>query len=209
PEDPGVDRSYLLRSGSDDATLRNALSARCFQNQSEEPQHRVVTHPTSDFLEHDVMSHRVEIRSQVEVDDVGLALNDRLRDALDRRVRGPLRPVAVGPRLEVSFEDRFQDEFERTLDHPIADGRNRKLAHLAAVFRDADFPRSSGSIPSLYQLLTKLIEKRVHAVCFDGVERHPIDTGGAVVLLRQLVGRTERFPFTDVTIQTPKSPRWV
>jgi hypothetical protein len=89
-------------------------------------------------------------------------------------VRRLLRPVAVRPRLEVSFEDRFQDEFERTLDHAIADGRYRKLAHLATLFRDADLPRSLGSIASLHQLLTKLVEKHVHAGCFDGVERHPI-----------------------------------
>jgi hypothetical protein len=60
------------------------------------------------------------------------------------------------------------------------------------------------SILPLDQLLTELIEKRVHAVCFDGVERHPVDTGGAVVLFRQLVGGAKRCPFTDVAIQTPK-----
>ncbi len=86
-DDPGVDRSYLLRSGSDHPALRNALPARRLQNHPEEPQHRVVAHPSSDFLEYDVMSHRIEIRSQVEVNNVGLAQQDSLRDALDRRVR--------------------------------------------------------------------------------------------------------------------------
>src|SRR5262249_55414451 len=170
-------------------------------------QHRVVTHPTSDFLEHDVMSHRVEIRSPVEVNDARLALEDCFRNTLDRRVRGPLRSVAVRPRLEVGFEDRLQDEVESTRYHAVAKRRNGKVAHLASLVRYADFPRSLGSIAPLHQLLTELVKTPVHAVCFDGFERHPIDTGGAVVLLRQLVGSVERFPFPDVALQAPTSPR--
>src|SRR5262249_38292378 len=125
------------------------------------------------------------------------------------RVCRLLRPVAIRPWLEISFEDGFQDQFERTLDHSITDGRNRKVADLAALLRDSDLPRSLGSIPPLSQLLAELLKKHLHALGFDSVERHPIDTGGAVVLLRQLVGRAERFSFTGVAIQAPKSPRWV
>jgi hypothetical protein len=111
----------VTEQGRNDAALGNALPARRFQNQSEEPPHRVIAYPPSDFLEYDVMSHRIEIRSPVEVDDLGLALNDCLRAALDRRGRGLLRAVAIRPGLEVGFEDRFQDEFQRTLHHTIAD----------------------------------------------------------------------------------------
>ena len=121
------------------------------------------------------MPYRVEIGLQVQIDDVGFPLDDCLRNALDRRVRGLLRPVAVGPRLEVSFEDWFQDEFERTLYHPIADGRNGKVAHLASLFRYSDSPRSLGSIAPLHQLLAELVKQHVHAIYFDGFERHPID----------------------------------
>jgi len=53
-DDVGVDRSYLLRTGRDHSALRNALLARRFQNQSEEPQHRVVAHPPSHFRQHDL-----------------------------------------------------------------------------------------------------------------------------------------------------------
>src|SRR5712691_2966863 len=69
------------------SALRNTLSARRLQHHPEEPQHRVVAHPTRNLLEYDVMSHRIEIRSQVEVNDVGLALQDGVRNALDRRLR--------------------------------------------------------------------------------------------------------------------------
>src|SRR5262249_47452124 len=78
---------------------------------------------------------RAEVGFQVQIDDVGFPLDDSLRNALDRRVRGLLRPVAVGPRLEVSFEDGFQDEFECTLYHTVTDSRNRKLADLPSLFR--------------------------------------------------------------------------
>src|SRR5262245_40133762 len=151
---------------------------------------------------------RAEIGFQVQIDDVGFPLDDGLRNALDRRVRRLLRPVAVRPRLEISFEDGVQDEFERTLYHAIADRRNRELAHLASLLRYSDLPRSLGSIAPLHQLLAKLVEKRVHAVCFDGLKRHPITARGTVVLFGQLVGGTERLAFADVAIQAPKSPRW-
>src|SRR5262249_54179629 len=151
---------------------------------------------------------RAEVGFQVQIDDVGFPLDDSLRNALDRRVRGLLRPVAVGPRLEVSFEDGFQDEFECTLYHTVTDSRNRKLADLPSLFRYSDLPRSLGSIAPLHQLLTKLVEKRLHAHRFDGLERDAVSTGGAVVLFGQLIGGMERFPLADVPIQSPKSPRW-
>jgi len=69
------------------SALRNALLTRRFQNQSEEPQHRVVAHPPRHFRQYDVMSHRIEIGLQIEVDNVGLALQYCFRDALDRCVR--------------------------------------------------------------------------------------------------------------------------
>jgi len=60
-DDVRADRSYLLRTGRDHATLRNALTARCLENQSQEPQHRVVPDPASHFRQYDVMSHRIEV----------------------------------------------------------------------------------------------------------------------------------------------------
>jgi hypothetical protein len=56
------------------------------------------------------------------------------------------------------------------------------------------------SIAPLHQLLAKLVKKRVHTICCEFLERHPIDPGSTVVVFRQLVGGVERFPFTDVAI---------
>src|SRR5215510_6862249 len=133
-----------------------------------------------------------------------------MRPRLDSRWGGsfPLPGRELHPLEAPGFADGFQDEFERTLYHAITDRRNRKVAHLASLFRYSDLPRSLGSIAPLHQLLAKLVEKRVHAVCFDGLERHPITARGTVVLFGQLVGGTERLAFADVAIQAPKSPRW-
>src|SRR6476646_3275148 len=49
-----------------------------------------------DFLQYDVMSYRVEIGSQIEIDHVGLAVQYCCRDALDRRVCSLLRPNEPG-----------------------------------------------------------------------------------------------------------------
>ena len=44
----------------------------------------------------------------------------------------PLGSVAIRPGLEVGLEDRLQDELERTLDHAVADARNRKDTNFCA-----------------------------------------------------------------------------
>src|SRR5215471_9247659 len=81
------------------------------------------------FLQHDVMSYRVEIASQVEIDHVGLALQYRRADTLDRRVCGLLRPIAERTRLEIGFKDRFQDQLQCSLYHPGPDRWNGQLTN--------------------------------------------------------------------------------
>jgi site-specific DNA recombinase len=43
-DNAGDDRSYLLRTGRDDPTLRDAFSSRGFQHESQQPQHAIVVH---------------------------------------------------------------------------------------------------------------------------------------------------------------------
>src|SRR5437588_1659945 len=57
-----------------------------------------------------MMLHRIEIGAQIQVDDIGLVSQNRLRHALDRSRRRPLWPIAKRSRLEVRLEDRFQDQ---------------------------------------------------------------------------------------------------
>ena len=77
----------------------------------------------------------------------GFALINRLGHSVYRFMRCPFRSVSIRPRLEISFEDRFQDELECSLDHTIADRGNRKDADFGApVLRYLLLPCSHGSI---------------------------------------------------------------
>ncbi len=63
--------------------LRNTLLPRRLQNQFEEPQNLIIAHSPGHLLQHDMMPYRVKVASQIKVDDVGLALDDRFCNALD------------------------------------------------------------------------------------------------------------------------------
>src|ERR1700681_844105 len=95
--------SYLLRTGRDHPALRNALPARRLQHQSQEPEHRVIAARTSHFRQYDVMSHRIEIGSQVEVDDIGLALDDCVCHAPDWATRSRMDGIESWRTLPPSF----------------------------------------------------------------------------------------------------------
>jgi site-specific DNA recombinase len=133
PERPSDARSLLLRKGSDHRTLRYTLLSRCPQHPPEQPQHLRIVDSPRNFLQHDVMPYRVEVASQIEIDDVGLALQYCCRDTLDCRVCGLLRSIAERAWLEIGFKDRLQDQLQCALDHPVPDRWNRQLANLAAV----------------------------------------------------------------------------
>jgi hypothetical protein len=66
---------------------REARKISLSQQQLQEPQNRIIIDSPSHLLEHDMMSYRVEVGSQIKIDDVGLALKNCLSDALDRSVR--------------------------------------------------------------------------------------------------------------------------
>src|SRR5713226_6710780 len=72
------------------------------------------------------MLNVIEVRPQVNVNDSRLALHNGLCHSVYRLMRCPFRPVAIRPRLEISFEDRLQDKLECPLNHAITDSRNRQ-----------------------------------------------------------------------------------
>src|SRR6516162_6053948 len=89
----------------------------------------------------------IQVGSQVQIDDVGLLLHDPLGHAVDRFMSGSLRSVSVRSRLEVSFENRLQDEPEGSLDHAISDGRNGENSYFgSSVFRYFLLPNWHGLI---------------------------------------------------------------
>ena len=79
--------SCLLRKGSHHSALRNALLPRRLQQHVQKPQDRIVIHSPRHLLQHDMMFHRVKVGPQIKIDNVALALQNRLLHALDSSVR--------------------------------------------------------------------------------------------------------------------------
>src|SRR3954471_1488825 len=120
------------------------------------------------------MLHRIEIGAQIQVDDIGLVGQNRLRHALDCPRRRLLWPISKRSRLEVRFEDRFQDQLQCSLDHPVTNSRNRQMACSAIRLRYPYGPYPQGPIRALLQLLAKLVEKPLRTFGLYGFERYSI-----------------------------------
>src|SRR5579863_1773431 len=155
-----------------------------------------------------MVPHIVKVGPQINFDHARLAFDDLFSDVFYRRMRGPLRTVSVRSRLEIGLEDRFQDQLERTLHHAVPYGRDRKSADfLVALFRNLAPAVPQRTIGAPDQLLLDLLEETFHPTRFDGLECHPVNSGGAIVCLRHLVGFAERLHLADVHVQTPETPR--
>ena len=112
--------SYLLCTRHQDTSLRNAAFAAGLENGLQQPQNLLVIDSFRHFPQQDVMADPVEIRSQVHVYYRGLVLNHRFRHPLNGLMGRALRPVPIRPRLEISLEDRLQNQLERPLDHTVS-----------------------------------------------------------------------------------------
>jgi len=117
-----------LRGRSHHTTLGNTPLSRRLQLQLEQTQDIVVVDPPRYLLQQYVMPHGVKVGTQVKIDNVCLAAQNRFRYALDRVMRRPLRPIPKRPRLEIRLEDRLQDKLQRTLDHPVPQLLNMPLS---------------------------------------------------------------------------------
>src|SRR5215469_6762623 len=155
------------------------------------------------------MLNIVEVGSEVKIDDSSLLFHDRSVHSEYRFMSCPPWPVSVRPRLEISFEDRLQDELEGSLNHPVTNSRNRENADFGApVLRDFLLSYPHGLIRFSDQFVLNLLQKTLHSVSLDGCERHPVNARGSVITLRHLVGFLERFRLADMNVQSPESPSW-
>src|ERR1700730_11480520 len=119
------------------------------------------------------------------------------------------RSVSIRSRLEVSFENRFQNELECLLDHAITDGRDREDPDLgSAVLRYLFLPNPHRPIRLIDQFVLNLPEKTLRSALLDSLERDPVDSRCPVVLLRHLVGFLKGFHFADMDVQSPETPGW-
>src|SRR5215813_5093792 len=88
------------------------------------------------------MLNVIEVGPQIDIDDSRLALHNRLSHSVHRLMCCPFRSVSIRPRLEISFEDRLQNELECPLNHTIADSRNRQNADFLAPSLGISFFRA-------------------------------------------------------------------
>jgi hypothetical protein len=71
----------------DHPALRNALFARCLEDQPQQSHHVIVLNPERHLVEQQVMPHGVKVGPQIQIYDERLLLDDRLRDAVHRFMR--------------------------------------------------------------------------------------------------------------------------
>jgi len=99
-------------------------------------------------------------------------------------LRAPVGPEAVGDRLKVGLEDRFQDQFQRGLHDPVGHGRDAQRPQFPAGLGNHHSPhrgRCEGPRP---QLITDLVQERFHSVPGDDPDHGgPVDPGGARTLV--------------------------
>ena len=203
---PG-NQDYLLCKGSGHPTLRNSLLPGRLQDLFQQPHHRCILNPSRHLAQQQILPHVVKVGYQVKIDDAGLAFHNGFGHPGYRLLGCPFRSVSIRPWLKISFEDRLQDEFERTLNHAVTDRRNREDANLRApVLRDFLLPHRSGPIRVGEQFVSNLPKKTLHPAFFDGLERDPVDTRGPVVCFCHLVSFVKCFHLADVDVQSPETP---
>src|SRR5215469_1385637 len=153
------------------------------------------------------MLNIIEVGAEVNIDDSSLLFNDCLGYPVYRLMCCPFRSVSIRPRLEVSFEDRLQNELECPLNNTIADRRNRQNADfLAPVLGYFLLPRPHGPIRVGDQFVPYLLQKTLHSAFLDSLERDSVYSRCPVVFLRHPVGLVERLPFADVDVESPETP---
>ena len=93
---------------------------------------------------------------------------------LDRILRAPLRPVAIGMRIEVRLKDRFQHQLGGGLHHPVPDGRDAERPLAAAGLRDHHPPHRLWLIRLRNEVLPDAVQPLLQPRRFDRREAHPI-----------------------------------
>src|ERR1035437_8397228 len=152
------------------------------------------------------MLHVIEVGAEIDVNDTSLACRHRLSHSVHRLMRCPLGTVSIRPRLEISFKDRLQDELEGSLDHAVADTRNRKNADFSPVLRNFLIPRPHGPIRLGDQFVPDLPQKTLLSSFLDGLERDLANARCPVILFRHPVGFAKRLHLADMNVKPPETP---
>src|SRR6266853_1281643 len=106
---------------------------------------------------------------------------------LDRPLRAPLRPIAIGIRIEVRFKDWFQQQLGDCLHHSIPYSRNSQWPFAAAGLRDHHSPHGLWLIRFRAKVLPDAVQPSLQPLRFDSREALPIHARRALMGLCQCV----------------------
>ena len=179
PEVPVQDRQVDVgQQRGSDPTLRRAGQARREpavlsddpgpQKPADQAQHLPIGDALGDQTHQDLVIDIVEAGGDVPFDHPLIALGGEFVDLGDGILGPPSRPIPVTVRVEVDLEDRFQDQLEGHLRHPIPQGGDAEQAQFPALLRYRHLPdrqRGEGAVP---QRGAQLLQERQHPdVLFD------------------------------------------
>ena len=219
-ENPGNNRPYLLRSGSDHAALRRPLLRtaplrppvvvtlldRSVEPQPNQVQHRPICHPPLDTLQQLVVRDRVEIGLHVRVVHLAIPMPKILLNFLQGLVSTAPRTIAIRAVLKICLKDRLENQLGCRLHHSVSHRRNTKWPHAAVRFRNEYPSHRSGTV----RLGPQLLLQRLHQSCrpsggvHDLVDRYSIHPWCTVVCGDQVPGRPEHVSPVDPVIQRIK-----
>ena len=193
-----------------DSTLRRAGQARretpVFaddpgpQERTDQAQHLAIGDTLSHQAHQDLVIDVVETRGDVPFDHPFIALGVHLVDLGDGILRPSPRPIPVGMRVELGLEDRFQNQLERHLRHPIPQGRYPEMTDFAALLRDRHPPDRQRGERAFSQGISQFLQKGQHPDdvldVTAGDRIHPCRPG-APVARHTIPGDQQSRPITD------------
>ena len=140
------------------------------------------------------MRDRVEVLRQIGVHHVSVASAEQRVHLLDRVGPAPSRPVAMGRRVEVRLEDRFQHQLGGGLHHPVPDRRDAEGTFAASGLRDHHPSHRCGPIGPCNKVLPEAGEPPVQPCRLDLPEGHSVHPRRARVRTGQRIGVTPECP---------------
>jgi hypothetical protein len=103
----------------------------------DEVQDPTVTDPLSQHREQQAVVERVEEPADVGIDHPPVAATHPTPDAFSGLVGRALRAEPERDGREVGFPDGLEDQLDRRLAHPVADGRDAEVALASRALGDA------------------------------------------------------------------------
>src|SRR3989442_14566303 len=104
-------------------------------------QHRSIDDPAS-YRPHKLgMWNAIKVAAEIRINDLPMSSIDQLVDVLYCVQCAAIRPIGILLRLQVSLEDRFENQHCRHLHNPIPDCLNAKSSEERVVYKKAELNR--------------------------------------------------------------------